>query len=641
MATLNSSNKRKKAKIMRFIFSMILFTVGLIITPYIATYIDQLLKHKFDTTSINVSLINSFHNVIINKNIRQFVICIMLLVVILIFYINTISWNISSRTKTIKITDNIEIPIAVGEGQFGTSRFMKEEEKDETFFVVTTKDLTNKKMIEKENLGLVVSMKKYKDQEIIRCIVDDRHSLLVGSTRSGKTRHVILETIWLRAHCGKSMIINDPKGELFLYSKKYLESQDYNIIDIDFRQPLKSKCYNYMHFVNKAIDENNIPKAIDETWDLVSVIVGKPKGEPLWTNGEASVIASIILIIATEAPNEYRNLPNVYYFLSYMCKSDEYGDMLITKYLKKFSDEHPAKMVFAVAEISPYKMRGSFFGSALATLRLFSNWNIANMTSTMEVDVESIVKRKTAVFIIVPDEKDTYYSLVTLLINQMYTVFVDIANKNGGRVPLEVEYELDEFGQLPIIPSFGSMLSVGAGRGIRFNLAVQNFEQIKEKYEKSYQNIKSNCQTWIYLRTASQTTREEISKMLDRYTVQVNSVNNSVSDSSRKTLSYSDSANMQSRSLLTPGEVGRINRPYMLVMDIDKNPAMMVAPDISYYRANKDFGMGNKKHNIKLQMQREGEREQREPSSPKIWDVWNHLKKKEPKKQKETISFLK
>lgn len=647
MATL-SSERKNKAKKYRMIICIFISIVGTLVIPYLASWLDQFFLYRMDFSKVDIRYIGSFENVLKNENPRKIFWILFCVLIVLVVVIATSSWDTIGRTETMMVTDKISIPVAVGEGQHGTSRFMNEDEKKEEYTIIKydVEKHEIKKHSGKQNYGLVLAMNKNGKYETIICESDDKHSLIIGATRSGKTRRLIYQTIWLRAKAGKSMVINDPKGELYLCSNKYLKEEGYNVIDIDFRSPLKSKRYNYMALVNKAVAENDIAKAIDYTWDLVSVMVGTPKGEPLWTNGESAVIAASILAVALEAPKQYHNLTNVYYFLSNMCKVDEEGEMPITRYFKTLPDEHPARGVFAVAEISPDRTRGSFFGSALATLRLFTNYNIADMTSTMDFDLESIGKEKTAVFIIIPDEKTTLYSLVSLMVNQIYVTLVEVANEYGGRLPVDVEFELDEFGNCPPIPSFGSMLSVGAGRGLRFNIVLQDFQQLEKQYEKDFQNIKGNCQNWVYLKTPTLKTLEEISKKTGTYTVQVNSVNSSVSGEHYKKVSFSDNANMSSRALLMPHEVERIERPYSLVLTSGKYPAIMYSPDLSKYNANKEMGLGDEEHNKKLRMEREQERISRNRQPMDLWKIWKDYTYEEDEEenaedeQEERVSFL-
>ncbi len=607
------------------------------VLPYMASFLQELLIKNFDYKEVHIGYLESFYSLFKNESILHFFLLLYGFWVLFLFMIFHNNMNKIGRTDTMMVTNVIRIPVAVGQGQHGTSRFMTEEEKKKEYCVVQydkRKTLTSDK-----NLGLVLGMTKVGKKEVIICISDDVHAMILGSTRSGKSRREILESIWLRSASGNSMIINDPKGELYLYSSPYLKKMGYDIIVYDLNQPLKSQHHNYLIYIIKAISENNIPQAIDYTWDLVSVLVGLPKGEPLWTNGESACIAASILAVVMEAESKYQNMTNVYAFIANMCKTDESGDMPITEFFNNLPDNHPAKMVFAVAEISPDKMRGSFFGSALATLRLFTNWNIAEMTSKSDFDIKDIGLKKTALFIIVPDEKTTLYPLASLFISQSYIALTEVAKKHGGRLPIEVDYYWDEFGQCPPIPGLGAMLSVGAGRGIRFTLVLQDFQQLESKYKDECETIKGNCLIWIYLKTTSPKTLKELQDKIGPYTVQVNSANTS-STNGKSQHNYSDSANMQSRPLLFSEEIGRIESPYSLVFYTGKHPAIFYSPDLSEYHANELFGLGDKKHNLMVSMERDNAREERVGAIPELWGIWNKEVDDKHNDEKEKLSFL-
>ena len=62
--------------------------------------------------------------------------------------------------------------------------------------------------------------------------VDDGeyHNLIIGSTGSGKTEMIVQPMVKLLAKKGESMIITDPKGEIFENTSNYLKSLGYNIV---------------------------------------------------------------------------------------------------------------------------------------------------------------------------------------------------------------------------------------------------------------------------------------------------------------------------------------------------------------------------------------------------------------------------
>lgn len=637
MATL-SKTKQKKLKKVRVMIFIITLLLDFIFSPYLSVWLTLTLKNR---TVAGISYFNSLKYFFTGKDSHSFFIILQGILFLCFLYFFNESNSKVVDTETIKITEQISIPVAVGNGQHGSSRFMKEEEKEEIYDVFSysgkKKEIKEFFEVRQQKGGLVIQMTKdrKRQSENIMFIAEDFHTLVIGATRSGKTRRMILESIWLSILAGESMVISDPKGELFYYTKDFAEENGFEVIDFDLRKPKKSKHYNFMKQILDALEEGDVSQAIDYTWDLVSIFVGEPKGEPLWTNGESAAIAAAILIIALDAPKEFRNLTNVYYFLAFMCetKTDEEMNetMLINDYLDQLEDTHPAKGVFAMARIAPGKTRGSFFSSALGTLKHFTNWNIAELTEKSDYELSSIGTKKTVVYLIIPDEKKTLYSLVSIKIKQIYTTLVKIADENGGRLPIDVNMFLDEFGNFPTIPDFDTMLSVGAGRGIRFNIVLQDYQQLEKRYKNESETIKGNCMTTLYLKSPTLKTLEELSKRTGNYTVEVASVSNSISEKTALKLdvSHSNNANMAQRNLLTPEEVSRIKAPFALCLTAGEYPAIMNSPDLSEYRANRELELGGKKHNQKLIMERERRREERKIGEPRLWGIWKEFQNQE------------
>ncbi len=190
-----------------------------------------------------------------------------------------------------------------------------------------------------------------------------------------------------------------------------------------------------------------------------------------------------------------------------------------------------------------------------------------------------------------------------------------------------MNFILDEFANFTKIDTFQSMLTVSRGRNIRFVLCVQTLlSQIEEKYGKEgAQNIIDNCSI-IYLKSGNVDSANKISDMLGTYTVQ------SYGESSNSNFKHdksSSSMSLISRKLLTPDEVMKIESPYALVMLAGKPPAIMHLPDISKTHFNKLNGMGTKAENLQLRIERENNRETKEISQIKLWDIWNEYKEDE------------
>ena len=337
-----------------------------------------------------------------------------------------------------------------------------------------------------------------------------------------------------------------------------------------------------------------------------------------------AVVASAILCVVydnKERP-EYQNLTNVYHFIANMCKPVN-KVMSIDEYMQKLPDSHPAKALIAIAKIAPDRMGGSFYTSALTTLRLFVTNDVYRITCESEFSLDDFGKKpQQALFFILPDQKTTYYPIVTLLVSQQYEQLVTYAKRHGNRLPYRVNFVLDEFGNFTAIADFDNKLTISRGYGIRWNLFLQDFNQLVNKYGKEISGIiKGNCRYWIYLQSSDVETNKEISERMGIYTTSTYSLGGST----QKYAAPSSSTNIQlsQRNLLNADEIGQFERPYQLIIS-NSPPAVMYSPDISQWTFNKLLGLGNEAHNTALIEQDEKLRPERGEAHTiqKLWKPW-------------------
>jgi type IV secretion system protein VirD4 len=496
-----------------------------------------------------------------------------------------VSWDVTKFKKKNRIADGVGGPEPAGSGQHGTSRWQNKQEMDRTAFVWDT-DTPIKKA------GVVFGMEKSRNgKEKVWLNNDDVHALLIAATRAGKSRKILLPTIWSLAQAGESMILGDVKGELYDAAGDYLKSLDYNVITLNLREPAKGNQWNMLDLVNRAVLAGDVARATELAWDIAHTISNQtpsPSGEPIWRNGEESTIAALILLTALNSEFEFqKHMTTVFYLLAEQGQALEDGTVPLMEYIKSLPTTHPAKGAFATASIAPYKTRASFFTTALSDTRLFSDPNIADMTAKQDHDMRQIGIQKTAVFLIIPDEKSTRDVLATLYIDQVYQSMVDLANDRGGRIPRRVNFLLDEFGNLPAIPDFPKKLTVAGGRGMKFLLAIQALTQLDELYKKNASTIKGNCHIWIYFATMDHETAKLLSEMTGKYTVETENASSSVQPKSH---SISHGVGLAARPLLLPDEIERWSENESLVLFMRNFPARYPIPDLSYWRANKDFG---------------------------------------------------
>lgn len=607
---------------------------------YFAYYIDQILKAVMWQSAVGVMW--DFRKIILMLGSNE-IVRLWYWLLQAAFWVFTICILLEPKSRikeirTIDITDEISIPKPVGNGQYGNARFATKEE----FERMTEKFSFSGREVPSGS-GVVVEMEKRHNKEVIRYVGDNVHSLILGSTGAGKTRRLLMQTIWLQVLSGNSIVVSDVKGEIYYYTNKYAQSRGYRIIPLDLRNPEKSIRYNYLQPILDALDEKDKAKAIDRTWDLVSVLVGEQKGEPLWYNGETATIAAAILCVAIEAARPYRNLTNVYYFLAYMCiPHPETGQTPLGYYLNTLPEDHPARSVFAITQVSAAKTRSSFYTSALGTLRLFTNPNVAAMTAESDFNLKDIGREKTILYMMIPDEKKTLYPLASLLIQQLYIAQVETANENGLKLPVSTDYDLDEVGNFPTIPVLENIASAGRSRGVRMNLVLQDYQQMETKYKDSFETIKTCCQLKVLLKTDNPKTLKEIKETLGQYTVEVTSASTSMQSGKRIDANYSNSSNMAGRDLLTVEEIAKIKYPYALVMKTSENPMITKLPDLSEYMLNQILGLGDEEHNSKIIMEQEQQRIARPVTTQvPLWGIWNKYKGIIEKDAARKITFLK
>lgn len=592
---------------------------------------------------ISISIIMAINKVFFGKFTSFKSITVLLFLIIFIFTTVMIAYWLSDSErkylkydeKNIEIMKDIFIPKPIkNKFQYGSSWFLEKENIDRSFAYNVIEDnkmirllLLNKTISEEifeqykfTKGGISLGLEKINNREKIYYNDDDTHSIILGATRSGKGRTVLLQTIGIQGLAGESMILSDPKGELFCYTNEFLKNLGYEVIALDFEEPEKSNSYNFLQNVIDYVNEGDMTRAIDSVEDIVDMLVQKGSNEPIWENGEKSVLAFAILLVVIENKKrpEYQNLTNAYHFLSKMCVSDENGKIPLNKYIQDLDDNHPAKLKASIALVAPEKTRGSFFTSALSTLRLFANPFIYEMSKQTDFDINDSTKKR-AIFIILPDQKKTYNSLAGLFISQYYNSLIKNAKSNGNRLQRRVNFNLDEFGNYPAINGMESKMTVSAGYGIRFNLFIQSFAQLKSVYDEDVARVlKDNAETLIYLRSKDTETLKEVSERLGTYTA----IN--VTESNGKG-SFTSSTSYMERPLLNYKEVEKIKRPNTLVLRDGEN-AIFHSPDLSNWLFNRIFGLGDKEHNRKVIVERQAKRPKKSSSEIEM-KLWNKFYK--------------
>ena len=348
--------------------------------------------------------------------------------------------------------------------------------------------------------------------------VDDGeyHTLIIGTTGSGKSECVVKPQVNVLAKKGESMIVTDPKGELYKYCGSYLKEQGYNIIVLNFRDPEDGNAWNPLTAPYQNYKNGNRDKATELLDDIATNILVDPKNKEaaFWERSAADYFCGLALGLFKDAKESEVNLNSIN-VMSTIGEERFAASHYINEYFNlKGADS--SEYIFASNTINaPNETKGGILSTFRQKIRIFSSREkLSEMLSYSDFDMRSIGEQKTAVFLIIHDEKTTYHSLLTVFLKQCYETLIDVAKVHGGKLPIRTNFILDEFANMPPLSDVDSMVSAARSRAIRFTFIIQNFSQLDDVYGKEVaQTIKGNSNNWIYLISTEMAALEEISKM--------------------------------------------------------------------------------------------------------------------------------
>ena len=343
------------------------------------------------------------------------------------------------------------------------------------------------------------------------------HNLIIGSTGSGKTECVVKPLVTLLSKKGESMVITDPKGEIYQYCGEYLKKQGYNIVILNFRDPEKGNSWNPLALPYMYYKQGNQDKATELLEDVsLNILYDKSEGgdSAFWQKSAADYFSGLTMGLFMDAKEKEVNLNSIN-FMSTVGEERRGTKTYIQEYFNLKGEASPAYIFASNTINAPNETKGGILSTFRQKIRLFSTKeNLSEMLSYSDFDMRDIGNKKTAVFMIIHDEKKTYHGLMTIFIKQCYETLIDCAQANGGKLTYRTNFILDEFANMPPLKDVDSMVTAARSRSIRFSFIIQNFAQLNDVYgEEVAQVIKGNCGNLIYLISTELKALEEISKM--------------------------------------------------------------------------------------------------------------------------------
>ena len=347
--------------------------------------------------------------------------------------------------------------------------------------------------------------------------VDDSnmHSLVIGATGSGKTAGIINPTMKMLMKAHESMVITDPKGEIYEDNYKILKDLGYQIIVLNFREPQKGSCWNPYDLPYKFQQEGNFDKANELLNDLsTNIVVDGQSQDPFWQNAAADYLTGLGLALFQDAPLDQININSINLMIN---QGEERlgASTYMKEYFKMQDPTSPIAINLAGTVTTADETKAGIMTVLQQKVKTLAvTRNLSEMLSKNDFDMASIGEKPTALFMIIQDEKTTYHSLATIFIKQCYECLISTAYKHGGALPIRTNFLLDEFANMPKIKDISTMVTAARSRHIRFTFIIQNFAQLDKVYGKEdAQTIRGNCINTIYLLTGELSALEEISKL--------------------------------------------------------------------------------------------------------------------------------
>ena len=483
---------------------------------------------------------------------------------------------------------------------------MKENDLEDTEWLTTKKlkklkefNVTNWNGAKEAQDGIVIGAeKKGKDVELIT--TSQLHALIVGTTGSGKTTGFVDQNISVLARSkGKpSLVISDPKKELYEKHAKMLEKEGYKISVLDLREPYSSERWNPMNVLIRRIRlikdlENHLEhkdgkyygagevflsyrdartrvqelrdEIFENAMDLVYTLCPvQNRDQPTWEEGARNLIFGLVLAFCEDCINgkmEEKQLLlfNIYHNITKYCSEDTTA---LRTYLLEGRDEFSkVRGLVNTVLITSDKTLTSYLSEVNSYMQQLSDDGILSLTSENDLDIVNMDEEPNAVFIIVPDERFTRHRFVTLFITQMYKELVEKANLNLRREQTDsailkrnTYFVLDEFGNLPKFENIEGMVTVARSRGIRFLFVLQSFSQLTAKYGREIGDIiKTNCNVKIFIGSDDADTRKEFSELCGQKKIKNFSVNTNAENPA------SSNTGASNQPLITVGMLERLN----------------------------------------------------------------------------------
>ncbi len=435
-------------------------------------------------------------------------------------------------------------------GTYGTSGFMTDQEMNQVLELVSNVGSCRGTILGKRNGKAVCLPEKTRM---------NRNVAVYGASGSMKSRAYARNVIFQCVLRGESLIINDPKSELYEDMAGYLEDNGYIVRMFNLVNPENSDSWNCL----KEIEGQEIMAQL--TADVIIKNTGSGKGDHFWDSAELNLLKALILYVEQGFPEDGKNIGQVYQLLT-MCSEKEMNGLF-----DLLPMTHPAKAPYNIFKQASDTVRTGVIIGLGSRLQIFQNRLIRQITSYDEINLTRPGYEKCAYFCVSSDQDSTFDFLSSLFMSFVFIKLVRYADKfgEGGRLPVPVHILADELANSGVILDLTKKISTIRSRALSISVMFQNLPQMQNRYpDNQWQEILGNCDTQLFLGCTDELTARfisdrsgEVSIAIDSQAKQLNTWR--ISD---YTPEYRQTSSVGKRKLLTPDEVLRLPLDNALVI---------------------------------------------------------------------------
>ncbi len=342
--------------------------------------------------------------------------------------------------------------------------------------------------------------------------------MVVGTTGSAKTRTMVVPNLM---ECHGSYIVTDPKGNLYNRYGKYMREQGYRVKRLSFIHPEKSVHYDPMAYVETT----------QEMQQLSSLLASHTQGrnnDPYWEDSALILFNSIIGLIkeGRKVDMPFKGFNDIVTLLRFAGKKEGTEISALSEMMEELYKKNRGSWAYrqyrGIAQ-APEKTHNCTVTTALTKLNTLDTNELARMLSRDEIDIKSIGKRKTAVFVEISDTDRSMDILANIFFTQAMSQLCRFADEEcvNNELPVPVRFIMDDFATNCRIDNFDNMISNIRSRKISVMIILQSLKQLEKGYEENAHTIIDDCDTLVYMGGNDPGTASQIALRVNKTTTTI------------------------------------------------------------------------------------------------------------------------